>query len=229
MSQVSWLTNGSTVNVRPIRRGDRGIPHRITLSWNRYGSWRSGTGCGTRLNRSSRGRRVPQSGYRQYEPLIADRSRTSLGAARSSVLPGYTMKNIDVGAITQGTLVFIALYCVHLLILPWLSETFAKGDGKSVVFGIHQFLGLATCMVSGYVAASVAGKNGFFYGLGVGAAGTLISAFAAVLWSLAMDAPFPALARLPFWMMINGLLAAVAGFLATHSADHGKSPATRGD
>ena len=129
------------------------------------------------------------------------------------------MKQINVRAVVQGTLVFIALYCIHLLILPWLSKAFAKGDAESIVFGVHQFLGLATCMASGYVAASVSGKNGFFYGLAVGALGTLISALAAALWSVTMDAPFPELARLPFWMMVNGFLAAFAGLLATYSDD----------
>ncbi|MBM4201655.1 MAG: hypothetical protein FJ189_10265 [Gammaproteobacteria bacterium] len=133
--------------------------------------------------------------------------------------------NINVRAAVQGTLVFIALYCIHLLILPWLSEAFAQGDAESIVFGVHQFLGLATCMASGYVAASIAGEKGFFYGLGVGALGTLISALAAVIWSLTMDSPFPPLARLPFWVMVNGFLAAFAGLLATYSDDVAEKPA----
>lgn len=129
---------------------------------------------------------------------------------------------VNLRAVLQGTLVFIALYCVHLLVLPWVAQAFAKGDDASVMFGIHQFLGLATCLVSGYVAASIAGENGFFYGLGVGALGTLISAVAAVVWSLTMDAPFPVLARLPFWAMVNGFLAGFAGLLATYSEDAGE-------
>lgn len=129
------------------------------------------------------------------------------------------MKKRNVRAVVQGTLVFIALYCVHLLILPWVSEAFSKGDGESLVFAVHQFLGLATCLVSGYVAASIAGENGFFHGLGVGALGTVISALAAVVWSLTLGSPFPTLSRLPFWIMVNGFLAAFAGLLATYDDD----------
>lgn len=138
------------------------------------------------------------------------------------------MKKINLRAVVQGTLVFIALYCIHLLILPWLSDAFTSGDRESLVFAIHQFLGLATCMVSGYVAAVIAGEKGFFYGLGVGALGTVISALAAVLWAVVMDAPFPTLVRLPFWVMVNGFLSAFAGLLATYSDDAADKPAGGG-
>jgi hypothetical protein len=127
-------------------------------------------------------------------------------------------------AVVQGTLVFIALYCVHLLVLPWLASSFAKGDYESIVFGLHQFLGLATCLASGYVAGAIAREKGFFYGLGVGGLGTLISAGAAVVWSLTMDAPFPTLERLPFWVMVNGFLSGFAGLLATYSDDVVEKP-----
>jgi hypothetical protein len=126
-------------------------------------------------------------------------------------------------AVVQGTLVFLALYCIHLLVLPMVAESFAKGDNASVMFGVHQLLGLATCLVSGYVAGSIAGEKGFFYGLGVGAMGTLISALAAVIWSLTMGARFPELQRLPFWIMINGFLSAFAGLLATYTEDEGNT------
>jgi len=129
------------------------------------------------------------------------------------------MKKINFRAVLSGTVVFLAIYCIHLLVLPMLAEAFAKGDKESWVFALHQFLGLATCLVSGYVAAVVAGEKGFFYGLGVGVLGTIISGVAAVLWSMTMDAPSPQLARMPFWAMINGFLAAFAGLLATYSDD----------
>ncbi len=132
---------------------------------------------------------------------------------------GDFMNKINWRAVLSGTVIFLALYCVHLLVLPMLAEAFAKGDKESWVFGLHQFLGLATCLVSGYVAAVVAGEKGFFYGLGVGVLGTIISGLAAVLWSVTTDAPFPELARMPFWAMINGFLAAFAGLLATYAED----------
>lgn len=129
------------------------------------------------------------------------------------------MKTINVRAVLSGTVAFLALYCIHLLFLPMLSEALARGDKESWIFGLHQFLGVATCLVSGYVAAVVAGEKGFFYGLGVGVLGTVISGVAAMLWAEVMDAPSPELSRMPFWAMINGFLAAFAGLLATYSDD----------
>lgn len=129
------------------------------------------------------------------------------------------MKKINLRAVISGTAAFLVLYCVHLMLLPMLAEAFAKGDKDSWVFGLHQFLGLATCLVSGYVAAVVAGEKGFFYGLGVGVLGTIISGLAAAAWSVTMHAPAPELARMPFWAMINGFLAAFAGLLATYADD----------
>lgn len=129
------------------------------------------------------------------------------------------MKNINIRAVISGTAVFLALYCVHLLFLPMLAEAYAKGDKESWVFGLHQLLGVATCLGAGYVAALVSGEKGFFYGLGVGVIGTIISAVAAWVWSQVAAAPVPELARLPFWAMINGFLAAFAGLLATYADD----------
>lgn len=129
------------------------------------------------------------------------------------------MKNINFRAVISGTAVFLALYCVHLLFLPMLAEAYAKGDKESWVFGVHQLLGVATCLVSGYVAAVVSNEKGFFYGLGVGVIGTVISAIAAWAWSEVAGAPTPELSRLPFWAMINGFLAAFAGLLATYADD----------
>jgi hypothetical protein len=143
-------------------------------------------------------------------------------------LKGKTVK-INRRAILQGMLVFIALYCIHLLVLPTVAESFAKGDNASVMFGVHQFLGLATCLASGYVAGSIAGESGFFYGLGVGALGTLLSALAAVIWSMTMGSTFPELQRLPFWIMVNGFLSAFAGLLATYAEDDGSSLLDRTD
>lgn len=129
------------------------------------------------------------------------------------------MKRINVRAVVSGTVVFLALYCVHLLFLPMLAQAFAKGDKESWVFGFHQLLGLATCLASGYVAAVVSGEKGFFYGLGVGVLGTAISGLAAVLWSVTTGAPAPELVRMPFWAMTNGFLAGFAGLLATYEHD----------
>jgi fructose-specific phosphotransferase system IIC component len=125
--------------------------------------------------------------------------------------------NIDRKALLWGTGVFIALYVLHLLLLPLLVGTEQGGKASdSTLYGIHQFLGLATCLVSGFVAARVAGRNGFLHGFVVGSLGTVVTALAAVLWSLVAGAKFPVLGTLPFWLVVNGFLGAFAGLVASN-------------
>lgn len=120
-------------------------------------------------------------------------------------------------ALLWGTAVFIGLYAVHLLLLPVLVGTEAGGkESDATLYGVHQFLGLATCLVSGFVAARIAGQRGFLHGGVVGIIGTFATAFAAMLWSIVTGAKFFGLATLPFWLMVNGFLGAFAGIVATN-------------
>ncbi len=125
-------------------------------------------------------------------------------------------------AIYQGTLVFLALYVVHLIVVPILLRSLEDAKNSSVFWGIHQFLGVATCLISGFIAGRIAGQRGFFYGFNVGALGTVISALAALLWALVVGSKSPSLATLPFWIMINGFLGAFAGLLANNIGGSGK-------
>lgn len=125
--------------------------------------------------------------------------------------------NINRKALLWGTGVFVVLYFIHLLLLPLLITAGQGGkEGSSALYAIHQFLGVATCLVSGFAAGRIAGEKGFLYGLGVGGLGTAVTALAAVLWSLMTGADFPFLATLPFWIVVNGFLGAFAGLVATH-------------
>jgi hypothetical protein len=120
-------------------------------------------------------------------------------------------------ALLWGTATFIALYALHLLLLPLLLGTEAGGkETDATLYGIHQFLGLATCLASGFVAAKKAGRLGFVHGLIVGIAGTVLSLVAAILWALATGAVLPAAQTLPFWMFVNGFLGGFAGLVATN-------------
>ena len=120
-------------------------------------------------------------------------------------------------ALLWGTGIFIVLYAIHLLLLPLLVGTEQGGKASdSTLYGIHQFLGLATCLVSGFVAARLAKQNGFLHGFIVGCLGTLVTALAAVLWSLATGAKFPILGTFPFWLLVNGFLSAFAGLMASN-------------
>ncbi len=121
--------------------------------------------------------------------------------------------------IIVGTAVFALLYVIHIMILPVLGKSLQGGEGGAM-FVIHQMLGVATCFVSGYVAARIAGKRGFFYGFNVGALGTVLSALAAVAWSKIMGSTLPlGLSTLPFWIFVNGSLAGFAGLLFTNPSE----------
>ena len=122
--------------------------------------------------------------------------------------------NINRKALVQGTGIFIVLYFIHLMMLPMVAKSTQSGNGASAWYGLHQFLGIATCLLSGFVAARIAGERGAFYGFNVGALGTVISALAAMLWSKITGAQFPGLGMLPFWIFVNGFLAAVGGLFA---------------
>ena len=121
-------------------------------------------------------------------------------------------------ALIWGTGVFIILYVVHLLLLPLLVGTEQGGKASdAMLYGIHQFLGLTTCLVPGFVAARLAQRSGFLHGFTVGGLGTLVTALAAVIWSLLTGAKFPALDTFPFWLLVNGFLSAFAGLIASNS------------
>jgi hypothetical protein len=120
-------------------------------------------------------------------------------------------------ALLLGTGVFIVLYVIHLLLLPLLVGTEQGGKASdATLYGIHQFLGLMTCLVPGFVAARLAQQSGFLHGFVVGALGTLVTALAAVLWSLVAGAKFPILDTFPFWLLVNGFLSAFAGLVASN-------------
>ena len=119
-------------------------------------------------------------------------------------------------AIFQGTAIFIVLYFIHLMILPALAKSGQRGEDGAAIFGLHQRLGVATCLISGFFGARIAGERGFFYGFNVGALGTVISALAAILWAALTGAKFPPIGMLPFWIVVNGFLAAFAGLFAVN-------------
>lgn len=129
--------------------------------------------------------------------------------------------SINRKAIIQGTAVFAVLYFIHLMFLPVLAKSIEHGDG-GIVYSVHQVLGILTCLLSGYVAARIAGERGFFYGLNVGALGTVLSALAALLWAAATGAKTPSLGMLPFWIFVNGSLAGFAGMLTMNLGDNAK-------
>jgi hypothetical protein len=124
------------------------------------------------------------------------------------------MNTTNPKAILIGTAVFAFIYGIHVMILPLLRDSLDSGEGTAMFF-VSQMLGVATCFISGYVSARIAGEHGFFYGFNVGALGTLLSALAAVGFSMLTGAVLPgtSLRALPFWIFVNGSLAGFAGLL----------------
>lgn len=120
-------------------------------------------------------------------------------------------------AILLGTVAYILIYVVHVLLLPLLvnPETMSK-ESAGVFYFIHQFIGLCSLLLAGFIAARVAGENGFLHGFVVGMGGTIVTLLAAVLWAKVGGAPQPPVDTLPFWLLVNGFLAAFGGLIAAN-------------
>ncbi|BBL69903.1 hypothetical protein [Methylogaea oryzae] len=124
--------------------------------------------------------------------------------------------NFNRKAIIQGTLVFIGLYTLQILLIPVLAK-FVDGGWKSVgLSGFRQVLGVAICLGAGYVAGRIAGERGFLHGFNAGAFGTLLTAVAAVAFSFMFGIQAPFLDSLPVWVVLHGALAGVGGLMTVN-------------
>jgi len=120
-------------------------------------------------------------------------------------------------ALLWGIGIFVAIYVLHIALLPSLiGKEAAESENQGLLYAINQGLGLATCLVSGFVAAKKADHHGFVHGGIVGFVSTILTALMAMLWSIVTGAKFAGLATLPFWLVVNGFLCAFAGLLATN-------------
>lgn len=127
------------------------------------------------------------------------------------------MPEINGKALIRGIGLFLGLYMIHVVLLPKLvGEQAAMGDYKGLLYGINQALGLATCLIPGFIAAKAAGHHGFIHGGIVGGVSTILTALIAMLWAIITGAKFFGLETLPFWLVINMFLSAFGGLLATN-------------
>lgn len=123
-------------------------------------------------------------------------------------------------ALLWGIGIFLGIYVLHVILLPLLvGQEAAASDNQGLLYAINQLLGLSTCLVSGFVAAKVAGHHGFLHGGIVGAVSTILTALLAMLWAIVTGAQFVGLATMPFWLVINGFLCAFAGLIATNMVE----------
>lgn len=127
------------------------------------------------------------------------------------------MAEINGRALFRGIVLFLLLYIIHVVLLPQLvGEKAVTGDYQGLLYGINQTLGLATCLIPGFVAAKIAGHHGFVHGGLVGGVSTILTALIAMIWAIVTGAKFFGLETMPFWLVINIFLSAFAGLLATN-------------
>ena len=127
------------------------------------------------------------------------------------------MPEINGKALIRGIVLFLVLYMIHVVFLPQLiGEQAVSSEYQGLLYGINQALGLATCLIPGFLAAKIAGHHGFIHGALVGGISTILTALIAMLWAIATGAKFFGLETLPFWLVINMFLSAFAGLIATN-------------
>lgn len=127
------------------------------------------------------------------------------------------MPEINGKALVRGIVLFLVLYVIHVVFLPQLlGEQAATGEYQGLLYGINQALGLATCLIPGFLAAKIAGHHGFVHGGLVGGISTILTALIAMIWAIATGGKFFGLETLPFWLVINMFLSAFAGLIATN-------------
>ena len=127
---------------------------------------------------------------------------------------------IDGKALRGGIAIFLGFYIFHIILLPQLvGKDAATGDYRELLFYTNQALGLATCLVSGFVAARMAGHHGFMHGGIVGMVSTILTALLAMVWAIATGGKFFGLETLPFWLVINAFLCAFGGLVATNMVE----------
>jgi len=123
-------------------------------------------------------------------------------------------------ALIWGISIFLGIYFFHVALLPMLiGEQAAASENQGILYGVNQILGLATCLVSGFVAARKAGHHGFVHGGLVGGISTILTALSAMLWAILTGARFYGLETMPFWIVINAFLCAFAGLMATNMVE----------
>lgn len=130
------------------------------------------------------------------------------------------MPEINGRALLVGIGLFLSLYIIHIVLLPQLvGEQAAMGGNGGLLYGMNQALGLATCLVPGFVAAKIAGHHGFIHGGLVGAISTMLTVLLAMVWAIATGGKFFGLETFPFWLVVNIFLSAFAGLIATNMVE----------
>lgn len=119
---------------------------------------------------------------------------------------------MDKKAIAVGVVVFAGLYVFHAVVIPLLVSFSGRNIlSGSLIWLVHQSLGLLTCVIAGLVSGRIAGGSGFKHGFIVGMLGTILSAFLASMMPVSPVSSYPLGVRVVAWLMVNGAITGLAG------------------
>lgn len=125
---------------------------------------------------------------------------------------------MDKKAIAIGVALFAGLYVFHAVVIPLLVSFSDRNIlSGSLIWLVHQSLGILTCVVAGFVSGRIAGDSGFKNGFIVGMVGTIISAFLASMMPVSPVSSYPLGVRVIAWLMVNGAITGLAGLFGVTS------------
>ena len=118
---------------------------------------------------------------------------------------------MDKKAIIWGLATFAGLYVFHAVVIPFLVNITDRNIvSGSLIWSLHQLLGLLTCVIAGFVSGYIAGDGGFKHGFVVGMLGTLLSAALASMMPISPVSSYPLGVKVVSWLMVNGAITGLA-------------------
>ncbi len=131
---------------------------------------------------------------------------------------------MDKKAIAIGVAVFAGLYVFHAVVIPLMVSISDRNIlSGSLIWLVHQALGIFTCAVAGFVSGRIAGDSGFKNGFIVGMVGTIISVFLASMMPVSPVSSYPLGVRVIAWLMVNGAITGLAGLFGAATKQKQKS------
>ncbi len=126
---------------------------------------------------------------------------------------------MDKKAIIWGLATFAGLYVFHAAVIPFLvNMTDRNVISGSLIWSLHQLLGLLTCVIAGIVSGRIAADAGFKHGFIVGMLGTLLSAALASMMPVSPVSSYPLGVKVVSWLLVNGAITGLAGIFGVNIA-----------
>jgi hypothetical protein len=119
---------------------------------------------------------------------------------------------VDKKAIIWGLATFAGLYVFHAVVIPFLVNISDRNIiSGSLIWSLHQLLGLLICVIAGFISGYIAGDGGFKNGFIVGMLGTLLSAALASMMPVSPVSSYPLGVKVVSWLLVNGVITGLAG------------------